>query len=330
MSSTASATSEQQPSPSFQQPTHHDMICGFLYHQGFLQGMYADLIVCVRFLSPALNGVMNGAGDECVYKLHRIVACRSPFLAQMLRESGADNLEYGHIPTLHIPVSDPNLTPDGLHLAFGHLYASFASQHLQLTSTPNRSALLRSVFSASNLLVLTDLAQIATSLIKSDINRQTIIDYTNYVSSGVEFPGMKEIREAVVTYLYRGLVRDIVEEFGVVWGNRDGEGWKELINAFKELPFEWLKKVVESKGFEVPSDMERRVNRKETVISARASPQKNAKSLLAGEENVLMQFGSGGSGVTIVRKALKSGGGRGVGQNPQMFTGERRVWKAGH
>lgn len=170
---------------------------------------------------------------------------------------------YQPIVSLTIPAHDPNLTPDGLSIAFGHLYASYP--HSLLASTDgapgHRSALLRSVLCAANLLQLSDLASLATEQIKADISRTTVLEYCLYVSQS-EFGGSygsfsQEIREAVLNYLTKGVVKDAAEQFGPIWGNREGEAYKELVRTFAELPFEWLKKVVESKSFEVPGEMER-------------------------------------------------------------------------
>ncbi|KNC99053.1 uncharacterized protein SPPG_06004 [Spizellomyces punctatus DAOM BR117] len=340
-------TVEGQSGSAVQHPSYHDIICSHLYHNGYLQGLYADLIIRLQNVHPAVNGVSGGSPlDGILFKLHRIIAIRSPYLSSLLQDMEA-NGEYQPIVSLTLPTHDPNLTADGLSIAFGHLYASYP--HSLLASTDGapgqRSALLRSVLCAANLLQLGDLANIAADQIKADITRGTVMDYCHFISQP-EYGGSygnfaQEIREAVLNYLYKGVVRDVAEQFGPIWGNREGEAYRELVRTFAELPFEWLKKVVESKSFEVPGDMERFAFAKE-IISLRQRNKAPSSTLLAGEENVLLAFGSKErTGVTIVRKAVRGGvnaphhvngvaggvqGSRGV-----AFGGtERRVWKAGH
>ncbi|KAI8819008.1 uncharacterized protein EV422DRAFT_487756, partial [Fimicolochytrium jonesii] len=311
----------------------HDVVCSHLYHTGYMQALYADLIVRLQ-LGGSTGTVPNGDGasptDAVHFKLHRIIAIRSPYFASALAEMEA-NGEYAPVATLTIHQHDPNLTPEGLSIAFGHLYGLFSQSHLTDGSDHDlppqqRSARLRSVLSAATLLQLDDLASLAGELIKSDISRTTVLDYCHFASHpdfGASYgKHSQDIREAVLVYLTRGVVRDVADQFGIVWGNRDGEGYKELVATFAELPFEWLKKVVESKGFEVPGDMERFNFAKEIVALRQRRRQAGGggnpraggppagatvpNRLLAGEENVLLAFGSKDrSGVTIVRKAVR-------------------------
>ncbi|KAI8621799.1 hypothetical protein BC830DRAFT_73346 [Chytriomyces sp. MP71] len=247
---------------------------------------------------------------------------------------------------LLLPVSDPNITTEGLSIAFGHLYADYSHSILTNTlsnaaTTPEqRLSLLKGVLSASCLLHLNNLATLAAELIKNDISRTTLAEYCAFVTQQTESvaPGtpssasnangspqqqqqlppssswVLEIRDAIFGFLCKGLVREISERRNaLIWGNKGSDAYKELVAAFAELPFEWLKKVVEGREFEVPNDMERFTFAKE-VVALRARRHRALKpgstnSLVAGEENVLLAFGGpkagGSSGVTIVRKAPK-------------------------
>ncbi|KAI9101797.1 hypothetical protein DFS34DRAFT_611576 [Phlyctochytrium arcticum] len=352
---------DSQSGAEHQQPSYHDVICSHLYHNGYLQGLYADLIVRLQTLHP--NGVSNGSPlDAILFKLHRIIAIRSPYLASLLREDMEINGEYQPVVSLTIPAHDPNLTPEGLSIAFGHLYASYPHSLLSPTDGPSaqRSALLRSVLCAANLLQLGDLATLAGDQIKGDINRESVLDYCQFVSQadfGASYGSLsQEIRSAVLIYLTKGVVGDVADHLGPIWGNREGEAYRELVKTFAELPFEWLKKVVESKSFEVPGDMERFSFAKE-IIALRQRNKNLTSSLIAGEENVLLAFGSKDcSGVTLVRKAIRhhnqhhhhhqpqspsqsqqsgsSTTSTTSGGLPRMGSGyggpERRLWKAGH
>ncbi|KAJ3350866.1 hypothetical protein HDU83_009394 [Entophlyctis luteolus] len=208
-------------------------------------------------------------------------------------------------------------------------------------ATPSqRATLLKGVLSAASLLHLTNLATLATEFIKQDISRDSLADYCAFVSTTPQqqqqqqmvqpSAWMLEIRDAVFAYLCNGIVREIAEKRRttesvpvasvdgsgasvLLWSNKGSEAYKDLVNAFAELPFEWLKRVVESSQFSVPSDRERFSFAKDVVAlrsrKSRIANDSGHLSLVAGEENVLMSFGGskvGGSNVTIVRKALKS------------------------
>jgi hypothetical protein len=175
---------------------------------------------------------------------------------------------------INLSINDPNITTDGLSLALGHLYGSFAQNALQqmvakttLQPTHPYTSLLRSVLAAAHLLCLKDLEESVVEMIKGDIHRSTILDYCEFVSQDQLYgQSGNEIREVVFNYLCQGLVHELVELSGPVWGNRSGESFKTLVHIFSQLPFEWLKKIVESPIFEIPSDMERYSFQKDSSI----------------------------------------------------------------
>ncbi|KAJ3214309.1 hypothetical protein HDU67_001800 [Dinochytrium kinnereticum] len=316
-----------QQQPATQQLAPHDVLASHLYHNGFVQGMYSDLHLRIQVVQNQQgNGMMPGGPlnyasspnlqvlDGAVFKLHKLIALRSPMLASLMQDAEMRGENYGNPTELILAVADPNLTTDGLTIAFGHLYASYTHNILSSGHSGNRNQrtlLLRGVLAAANLLHLGDLANLATEMIRNDVCRATVIDYCLFASQS-DFGGSygswsADVRDAVFSYLSRGMVRELAER-GPIWGNKESEQYKELVGAFAELPFDWLKKVVESKdSFEVPSDMERFGFAKD-VIALRARSKGAGSNLLAGEENVLLAFGTskaGQSGVTIVRKAPK-------------------------
>ncbi|KAJ3394899.1 hypothetical protein HDU84_005834 [Entophlyctis sp. JEL0112] len=313
--------------------------------------------------APAQNGSASSASpSEAVFKLHKLFAVRSPVLAALIQDAELRSESYNHPLDITIPAADPNITHEGLTIAFGHLYADYAHSILasamshsasqptggtsnqqpssSATTTPaQRATLLKGVFSAASLLHLTNLAAMAAEFIKQDISRDSLADYCAFVSTPPQIQQqqqmpapsawMLEIRDAVFSFLCNGIVREIAEKRRtteavpvaavggsgasvLLWSNRASDAYKDLVLAFAELPFEWLKRVVESSQFDVPSDRERFTFAKDVVaLRARKSHIANGSGhlSLAGEENVLMSFGGskvGGSNVTIVRKALKS------------------------
>ncbi|KAJ3007789.1 hypothetical protein HKX48_008931, partial [Thoreauomyces humboldtii] len=314
---TSSAPRKPQQEQETEQPIstgYHDLICQHLYHNGYMSGLYADLVVCLQPAYSNPNGSPDSPHDAVLFNLHRIIVIRSPYFAGVLAEMEA-NGDYQPRPTITIAASDPSLTPEGFSIALSSLYASYPYDLLTdttSTSPSQRSARLRSVLAAATMLQLGDLASLAAAQIKTDVSRATVLEYCQFVSQPAFAHAYShhsmEIREAVLFYLTKGVVRDVCDHFGMIWGNRDGEGYKELVATFAELPFEWLKKVVESKAFEVPSDMERFNFAKEIVRYRQPHGKTPSTSslLLAGDENVLLAFGSKDrSGVTIVRRAVR-------------------------
>jgi hypothetical protein len=63
---------------------------------------------------------------------------------------------------------------------------------------------------------------------------------------------------AVFTYLCKAFLDDVLEKKGIIWGGNPGsKGYVFCVQTFAQLPFEWIKGVVESKYFDAPSEMER-------------------------------------------------------------------------
>ncbi|KAI9345191.1 hypothetical protein BDR26DRAFT_152802 [Obelidium mucronatum] len=326
-----------QPQPQQHQAmlmTPHDVVASHLYHVGFVQGLHSDVLVRIAFAAPppppdaaaAAAAAAEDAAPETVFKLHKLLAVRSPFLGALIADAEMRSEGYGHPVELVLPIADPNINHEGLSIAFGSLYADYAHQILtqsiqqQGTTQEQRSRLLKGVLSASCLLHLPNLASLAADLIKADINRTTLADYCSFVSQHTESIAkdatvgangstavapsaspsstwVLEIRDAIFAFLCKGIVREICERrASLIWGNKGSDAYKELVQAFSDLPFEWLKKVVEGKDFEVPNDMERFAFAKE-VVAVRAKKQRSTKSnLVTGEENVLLAFGGGKAG----------------------------------
>ncbi|KAJ3039201.1 hypothetical protein HDV00_012524 [Rhizophlyctis rosea] len=331
-----------------QQPSYNDHLCHHLWEFGFRNALYTDMIIRFHVPPETAHAYPNTTALEGFQvKLHRILAIRSPFLMQQLELIGEAYQQQLPI-MLPIQVQDPNLLPEGIMIALGYLYGSFQLHALQTIPSENpsiRSARLRATLAAANLFQLHDLLVPITEYIKNDITSATVIGYCQFVSQmdwGGSYATAEEIRSTVREYLMKGVVREFGE--GVpVWANKEAEGYRELVRLFADLPYEWLKRVVENKGFEVPTEMERFNFAKEVIGIRSARNKRPGSSLLAGEENVLLTFGgnkSGGSAVTIVRKAPKGqhqSQGNGIGGAPGLggvngagaYPPERRVWKAG-
>ena len=114
---------------------------------------------------------------------------------------------------------------------------------------------------------LRDLAATATNLIKNDISRTTVSGYCDFIATAEYGLHSAEIRDAIFAYLAKGSIRESFDctntpvnvKDDVVWPLKDTDAYKVLVRTFADLPFEWLKRVVESKEFDVPGDMDRYV-----------------------------------------------------------------------
>jgi len=304
---------QQQQKQQQMQMSYHDIICDHLF-QCFTHSIYTDLKL--RFQGGSII-------QDTTFFLHKIICIRSPLLAQLISETEASqmNLRYPVLDIV-IPINDMNITAKGLSIALGHLYSSFAHHHLlnaENGNTVEHSKLLRSVLASAHFLRLPDLCNIAANLIYNNINRNTVLDYCHFVNQPNFITRYDEFSKNIYDCVYNCLCKNVIKELTElnrqdIWKDREGQGFKQLIELFSELPFEWMKKVVESKDFITPSEIDRYYFAKE-LISLRARKQ---LPVVVGEENVVLAFGiSKNSNISIVRKS------------PKHPTGsqERKVWK---
>jgi len=295
------------------QMSYHDIICDHLF-QCFTHSIYTDLKV--RFQG-------GGIIQDATFFLHKIICIRSPLLAQLISETEASQLNLRY-PVLEIvvPVNDMNITAKGLSIALGHLYSSYA-HHILLNAenvnSAEHAALLRSVLASAHFLRLPDLCNIAANLICNNINKNTVLDYCHFVNQPNFITHYNDFSKNIYDCVYNCLCKNVVKELTElnrqdIWKNREGQGYKQLIELFSELPFEWMKKVVESKDFITPGEIDRYYFAKE-LISLRSRKQ---LPVVVSEENVVLAFGiSKNSNITIVRKSPKH----------PTSTQERKVWK---
>lgn len=284
-----------------QAPTHNDIICSSLYSNGYVKGLYSDLILRIHSTNLTMDGIH--------FKIHKLLALKSPLLASYLTGESE----------IHLTLNDNNLTPEGLGIAIGHLYASYSSSilvsSLSGSSEIARAKLLKSVLSAASVLRLADLQHLVTSLITADICMENVLEYVD----------LEEISADISIKIFEFLTRGVFSKLENAW-DKSKENHNVLVSLFAKLPFELLKKVVESKEFQVPSDMER-FSFAKRVVSVRSE-----EKLSTSEENVLLSFGlkESKSGVTLVRKAGKNLAKKSFVQSNNLLNplSERKIWKA--
>ncbi|ORX86394.1 hypothetical protein K493DRAFT_291290 [Basidiobolus meristosporus CBS 931.73] len=257
----------------------HNAICTHLYQVGFLSGAFSDVILHVPKFSA-----------NNVYKLHSLVLARSPFFHHLLTTSLNPH-------ELILNLEDPNISDEGLVIALGYLYAGFPQLQINPTNALN-------VLATAYLLQLEDLCAISTEVAKKNISRQTVLAYTQFVdqADGVGYGAYTaDIRESCFDFL-TGTLPKQTEAF--ISGK--SENYLSLVEAYVELPFDWLKRSIESQNLHIPSDMDR-YNFAKEVVSRREKRRNAGKRNTAGEESVVLAFGTKvGGRVTLVRKPPKA------------------------
>ncbi len=58
---------------------YQDTISNHLYQNGFLKGLYSDLLVRVKYQGPHVSSI-----EGVLFKLHKIIVMRSPLIAGLL------------------------------------------------------------------------------------------------------------------------------------------------------------------------------------------------------------------------------------------------------
>ena len=218
-------------------PTHNDIICSSLYSNGYVKGLYSDCLLRIVSSLPSIDGI--------VFKIHKLLAIKSPLLANYLNESDSSSII--------LNCNNPHLTPEGLWIAIGHLYASYSSSILKSSlsgsSPTQRAILLKSVLASATLLRLADLVHLCSGLIQRDICLENFSEYVDLAATDATLIELNN-------YLFEFLTNGIFQELSNPWQKGSSE-YDQLVDIFAKVPFELLKKVIESKELKVSSDMER-------------------------------------------------------------------------
>ncbi|ORY05969.1 hypothetical protein K493DRAFT_29446 [Basidiobolus meristosporus CBS 931.73] len=259
--------------------TQHNAICTHLYQAGFLAGAFSDVILHVPKFSA-----------NNVYKLHSLVLARSTFFYHLLTTSPNPR-------ELTLSLEDPNISDEGLVIALGYLYAGFPQLQVNPTNALN-------VLATAYLLQLEELCATATEVAKKNISQQTVLEYTQFVdqTDGIGYGAYTaDIRENCFDFLTRILPKQ-TEAFT----SGKTENYLSLVEAYVELPFDWLKRSIESQNLHIPSDMDR-YNFAKEVVSRREKRRNTSRRSATGEESVVLAFGTKvGGRVTLVRKPPKA------------------------
>ncbi|CAG8460516.1 8032_t:CDS:2 [Diversispora eburnea] len=181
------------------------------------------------------RGFIEGSGSDVTikafdkyYNLHRIILYQNSYFSVLLEGPWK---EHGQ-KAIGLRFDDENITRDAFEFALGRLYGKFdevvlPSQVINLLAT-------------ASFLDLQDLCEMCVEVILRDIKDDTVVDYLNFATSHFYGPHSEKITESCFTYLCR-----------------EGYDNIKLEPAFLSLPAEWLKRVIESDAFWVPSEYER-------------------------------------------------------------------------
>ncbi|RHZ47126.1 hypothetical protein Glove_590g21 [Diversispora epigaea] len=193
------------------------------------------------------RGFIEGSGSDVTikafdkyYNLHRIVLYQNSYFSVLLEGPWK---EHGQ-KAIGLRFDDENITRDAFEFALGRLYGKFdeavlPSQVLNLLAT-------------ASFLDLQDLCEMCVEVILKDTKDDTVVDYLNFATSHFYGPHSEKIIESCFTYLCR-----------------EGYDNIKLKPAFLSLPAEWLKRVIESDAFWVPSEYERYLFAKDIISKRR-------------------------------------------------------------
>ncbi|CAG8445778.1 14596_t:CDS:2 [Ambispora leptoticha] len=200
------------------------------------------------------RGLIEGSGSDVTirafgkdYHLHRIILFQNTYFSVLMegpwKENGANAIE--------LRFDDENITRDAFEIALGRLYGRLddvilPSQVLNLLAT-------------ASFLDLQDICETCVEVILRDIKEDTVVHYLTFATSHFYGTHSEKITESCFTYLCR-----------------EGFDNLRLRSAFLSLPAEWLKRVLESDAFWVPSEYERYLFAREVISNRRkiASDQK--------------------------------------------------------
>ncbi|KAG9284487.1 hypothetical protein G9A89_014091 [Geosiphon pyriformis] len=213
------------------------------------------------------RGLIEGSGSDVTirafgkdYHLHRIILFQNTYFSVLMegpwKENGANVIE--------LRFDDENITRDAFEIALGRLYGRvdeviLPSQVLSLLAT-------------ASFLDLQDLCEMCVEVILRDIKDDTVVDYLTFATAHFYGAHSEKITESCFTYLCR-----------------EGFDNLQLKSAFLMLPAEWLKRVIESDAFWVPSEYERYLFARD-VISKRRKLVSDQKRRSIGSDLLEEQF----------------------------------------
>ncbi|RUS15943.1 hypothetical protein BC937DRAFT_91778 [Endogone sp. FLAS-F59071] len=321
----------------------HDIICNHLYQVGFVHGHYSDMTLHI----PTFE-------TRPIFNLHSLVVSRSPFLAHLIHVNGKD-------VTLHL--EDPNITEAAFGISLGHLYAGWSQTLLTSQNARSILAAayllgLDDLCARATECIKNDVGRhtvVAYAAFVEDDRygygsysaeiRDACLEFlTRGLSKELDaFPATASVsfitpdKEASENEtIPNGYVTPTTQTapapspLPVLSGtltasDSDSQsGYRELVNIFAQLPFDWFKRCTESPRLAVPSDMVRYQFAKECVaVRERLRRAQGVGSdVVGGEESIVLAFGgrggSQGGRLTVVRKSLK-------GQ--QNGTRTKTLWK---
>ncbi|KAI9271825.1 hypothetical protein BDA99DRAFT_557037 [Phascolomyces articulosus] len=296
-------------------PTLDQSYCDYLYHVGFLQGLFSDITVNV----PAV---------QKSYALHSLILTRSPLLYRRLLSLGVHHHQQQHPLVMDLDIV---VSPETVHTIIGHLYRPLTQQDLFFIVNENPQICFE-LLDATQELELEALQNQLLNTLGRSFTQNTVFYWISallstsqhYPSPTSTHPQQRQrlwtdlLDQQIVRYLISGLPRQLTAQspspsscdesddvnFGTcvqVADPTEGKlgSWQDTIDewarVYSELPLEYLKRCLEHNELLVKDTVERYkfANR---VLYFREQLGKNGLT-------VLLQF-SGGDycGVLIVKK----------------------------
>jgi hypothetical protein len=147
---------------------------------------------------------------------------------------------------MEMTIDDEYLTRDAVGVVLASLYGNDLDLDQDLSD-------LLSITSACKLFKLE--TQSCVQMIKSKICTETVQSIAEFLENSIY--DFQDLRDALFTFLCKQFIESLVLEHGPIWNQSGSKAYDYAVGILSNLPFEWIKAVVESKHFEIPSEMER-------------------------------------------------------------------------
>ncbi|CAG8570755.1 307_t:CDS:2 [Funneliformis mosseae] len=210
-------------------------------HQRVLRQMMS---LCKHIYS---RGLIEGSGSDVTikafgkdYHLHRIILYQNSYFSVLLEGPWKESVQ----KDIELRFDDENITRDAFEIALGRLYG-----RLDEIISPLQ---VLNLLATASFLDLQDLCEMCVEVILRDIKEDTVEHYLTFATSHFYGSHSEKITESCFTYLCR-----------------EGFDNLRLRPAFLKLPAEWLKRVIESDAFWVPSEYERYIFARDVVSQRR-------------------------------------------------------------
>ncbi|KAI9020680.1 hypothetical protein CLU79DRAFT_888157 [Phycomyces nitens] len=192
-----------------------------------------SLLLCRHILT---RGLMDGIGSDIqvhvpawdkVYSLHRLILDQNPYFSVLLQggfcEASSDSV------TLCFE-NNPFITSESFYFVLTQLYGKLYEPNITQEN-------VRQILATCSFFQLDQMCESAVEFILKTLNTQNVVEYLIFADENA-VQGSERICDAIFTFLCR-------------------EAYSMSRECVAELPVSWLKRIIESDAFWVPSEYDR-------------------------------------------------------------------------